>query len=661
VHAVAALLRTDGRVADDGARERLAAMRHAMRHRVGCDSAISRAGPVALLSCSAGHDALLISADARIDNAAELAPLLSLSANAPAHRIIRAAYDAWGTAAPEHLTGDFAFVLWDHERRRLVAARDHFGVKPLYYAVGPGCLALASEMKGLMAIPELPRDIDHARVVDFLEGVLEDTESTFYRHVRRLPAAHVLVAQDDTISIARYWSLDPGIPTPPGDDAEWIDRVRDTFTEAVRCRLPDDEPVGAMLSGGLDSSSITCVARQLLAARRPSRRLHTFSAVFPGLEQSDERRFIDAVLAGGGLAPHRIDATALQPLESMDVLLDHQDEPRLAANLYVSQALLGAARDAGVGVVLDGIDGDTVVSHGIRRLTELARDRRWSEFAAESAGVARLRHRAPVVNVRHYALPEITSRARNGHWTAVASDVAQLARHASLSPWTLAREALVEPLLTAPLRRRLFRRPAGDHSPPRRLTNPDLYRETRAAERHAAARAATARTERDDHHWRLTRGITAYGFEVMDHAAAAFGVEARFPFYDKRFVELSLSVPSHLKLRDGWTRYILRRSMDGILPPEIQWRVGKADVGAHLQRSLLQHHRQALDELVYGSGHRHDLDLYLDREFLHQQYSDYVQTGGERAAIALWKALTFSRWLHRSQASDVRNGVCVAE
>jgi asparagine synthase (glutamine-hydrolysing) len=661
VYAVAAFLRTDGRLAGNPERGRLAGMRAAMRHRLRRSSAIAHAGPVVLLSSSTRHHDLLVSADARIDNAAELASLLSIPADAPPHRFIRAAYDAWGPAAPERLTGDFAFVLWDHRRRRLVAARDQLGVKPLYYAAVPGFLALASEMKGLLAIPELPADTDPARVADFLEGVLEDTEATFYRHVRRLPPGHLLVAEGDAISLSRYWSLDPDPPTPSGDDAAWIGRVRDVFTSAVRSRLPDDEPVGAMLSGGLDSSSIACVARDLLAAGAPARALHTFSAVFPGLDASDERRFIDAVLATGHFIPHRVDATTLRPLESLDVLLDQQDEPRLAANLYVTQALLASARDADVGVVLDGIDGDTVVSHGIRRLSELARDRRWSEFAAESAGVARLRQRAPLVNVRHYALPEITSRARSGQWTAVASDVAQLARHASLSPWKLAREALLEPLLAAPLRRRIFRHSAPDPSPPRRLTSPELYHATRAAERHAEARAAAASTERQDHHWRLTRGITAYGFEVMDHAAAACGIDVRFPFYDRRFVELSLSVPGSLKLRDGWTRYVLRRAMHGILPPEIQWRVGKANVGAHLQRSLLEHHRQALDDLVYGSGHhRTELDCYLDREFLRQQYGAYKQTGGERAAVSLWKALTFSRWLQRRGASGARNGLCVS-
>ncbi|HJU89313.1 MAG TPA: lasso peptide isopeptide bond-forming cyclase [Gemmatimonadaceae bacterium] len=651
MNAIAALMYTDGRRADAETRARVSGMLDAMRHRTSRDPHLWCSGPAAI-GGTASPDGILLSADARIDNSAELITALDLPRTASAADIIRAAYCAWGTAAPERLTGDFAFALWDPSRQRLVAARDHFGVKPLYYASARGFVALASEMKGLLSLPEVPVDIDDSRVVDFLEGILDDTAATFYRAIRRVPAAHVLVVERGTVTVTRYWSLDPHVVVEHGDEDEWIERVRDTFAEAVRCRLPLDEPVGSMLSGGLDSSSIACVARDLLVARSPTATLHTFSAVFPGIDQSDEQQFIDAVLDTGHMTPHRIDATSLAPLASLDAVLDYQDEPRLAANLYVSQALFGAARDARVPVILDGIDGDTVISHGIRRLAELARERRWSEFAAESAGVAKLRRRAPLVNVRHYALPAITSRARSGQWTAAASDVAQLARHASLSPWTLAREALLEPLLAAPLRRRLRRRRSDEMArtpaqPQPRLTKSAVYLETRAAERHGAVRGSGASTEREDHYWRLTRGITSYGFEVMDHAAAAFGLETRFPYYDKRFVELSLSVPSELKLRDGWTRYIMRRAMEGILPREIQWRTGKANFGAHFERALLHHHRQELDDLVYDTAHHGACAAYVDREFLQAQYSDYAQTGGERAAIGLWKALVLSRWLER--------------
>ncbi len=497
----------------------------------------------------------------------------------------------------------------------------------------------------------MPDELDDARIADFLEGVLDDAAATFHRHIRRLPPAHLLLWDDNTLTLRRYWTLDPSPPDACVEPRACVDAFRETFVESVRCRLDADATIGTMLSGGLDSSSITCVAGDLIARGAARAPLHTISAVFPGIPESDERPFIDAVLARGGLAPRIVDATAIPPLATIDRILEHEDEPRLAANLYLVWALYEAARDAGVEIALDGIDGDTVVSHGIVRLAELARAGRWREFATESAGVATLRRRDPLVNVRHYGYPAITARARGGAWLGALGDATALGRHAQLSPWQVVREAILSPLLLAPVAARLGRAPARaarGHT----LVTPELAARTNMVERHAGARAPRAESERADHYWRLTRGIFGYGFEVMDHVSAAFGITTRYPFFDRRLVELSLALPAEVKLRDGWTRWVLRQALDGVLPSEVQWRTGKADVGVHFRRALLDAHRGEIDALVHGGPAA--IDGYIDRRALRARYEEYLRDGGDRGALAVWQATVLDLWLRRRR--DRRSG-----
>ena len=168
-----------------------------------------------------------------------------------------------------------------------------------------------------------------------------------------------------------YWSLDPTSELRLGSDEEYAAAYREMFTEAVRCRLRSAFPRGSHLSGGLDSSSVTCVARKL-SQQTDTARWHTFSNIFEDVPQCDERPFINAVLAQGGYIPHYIHADRSSPLMDLERVFWHQEEPAIGPNHFLPWQLNRAASQAGVRVVLDGFDGDTTVSHGAVRFTELA-------------------------------------------------------------------------------------------------------------------------------------------------------------------------------------------------------------------------------------------------------------------------------------------------
>ena len=180
-------------------------------------------------------------------------------------------------------------------------------------------------------------------------------------------------------------------------DEEYAEAFVERFTEAVRCRLRSTFPVGSLLSGGLDSSSIVVTARKLLA-ETDAPTLHTFSAIFPSLPEEDlkridERPFMAAVVALGEMSPHYVHADTLSPLSDLDRVFWHEDEAVLAPNLYIHWALYGAAQQEGVRVLLDGIDGDTTVSHGLEYLSELARTGRVRTLYREVMALSR-RHQA---------------------------------------------------------------------------------------------------------------------------------------------------------------------------------------------------------------------------------------------------------------------------
>src|SRR5262249_6542489 len=158
-----------------------------------------------------------------------------------------------------------------------------------------------TEIKAILSVPDVPCELNELRIADHLSEVFEDNESTCYRHIHRLAPAHTLSLSRSGMRRRRYWALDPSRELRLSSDEEYAEAFREVFTEAVRCRLRSASPVGAMLSGGLDSSSITCGARELL--KQEGARLHTFSTIFDNVPDCDERQYINAVLAQDGIDP----------------------------------------------------------------------------------------------------------------------------------------------------------------------------------------------------------------------------------------------------------------------------------------------------------------------------------------------------------------------
>ena len=551
-----------------------------------------------------------ITADARIDNRAELISLLELK-NLPAEKItdsylILKAYHKWGIDCPQKLIGDFAFAIWDGHQHQLFCARDPMGIKPFYYYYAQDTFAFASEIKALFCLREVKKRLNELRIAYQLAGFLEDQEITFYQDIYRLKAAHSLTISDRGKQERRYWALDPKRRIKLGSNQEYAEAFRELFTESVNCRLRSAFPVGSTLSGGLDSSSIACTARNLLST--VGKQLHTFSAIFPNLPKSalaqiDERYYMDAVKSMGEIQPHDIRADLLNPL--LDWLWQ-DEEPVLSPNIYIHQGMYERANQNGVRVFLDGVDGDTTVSHGWRYLTHLT---------------------------------------YTGNWYRLYQEITSTAKNLKISRKLIAQEYCFKPLVSEPYQRikqKLFNQ----------CNYGDLIKRSFAARvnlsesmRHLAPEPLIT-TARQDHLSGLNTGLYPYVMEITDKATAPKSIEARYPFFDRRLIEFCLAIPLEQKFRQGYPRAILRHAMEGILPPEVQWRVSKARLSSNFHRNLVQFQQPLIENAICNQER---IRPYINMANLNKKYQRYVVNSQPQPGddLDVLNSTLLSLWLQR--------------
>ena len=601
---------------------------------------------------------LAISADARIDNREELIDLLGWGAR-PAGEItdsalILGAYEAWGERCPEYLLGAFSFAIWDGRRQQLFCTRDHLGARPFYYYCSEGTLCFASEIKGIFALSGVPRRLNEVRIgyhlrPDLLFG---DKTITFYQDVLRLAPAHTLTVGCERVELRCYWSLDIDRELRLGSDAEYAEAFRDLFVEAVRCRLRSAYPVGSMLSGGLDSSSIACTARDLMQGSGKGL-LHTFSAVFDEFTGADESEYGQAVTARGGMAPQFTHPDLQSPFVDLESVFDCLDEGFWWPNYSLFLGIYRAASASGVRVLLDGTDGDTTVSHGFDYLFKLVRIGDWETFAGEARGItARFDDSTFATTMGFlwsYGVPQLTELVRTGQWGEFGRGVNRLGREFGTS-----RRRLLFGSLVAAVPERVKRtwgrlRGGNDREAlgisyihPAFAHRIDLVDRLDALE---STRSAVPWTERTDHFWGLESGALPYSLELMGTLAGGMGIETGYPFCDRRLIEFCLSLPPEQKLRDGWSRWVMRGAMEGILPPKVQWRGGKGTLSPHCSRGLKRYERALLDEVILDGDS--GLEAYVEMDALRSAYERYLEQGTTQDLAPVWVSATLALWLKR--------------
>ena len=402
------------------------------------------------------------------------------------------------------------------------------------------------------------------------------------------------------------------------------EEFRHLFSQSVRNRMRGTPAVGAMLSGGLDSSAIACVAGlQNAVARKP--RLPTFSLVFERGSSMDERPFIDAVIC-----QQKVDGTLIAvgnyaPFAEFERILEEQEGTFLAPGLSLTRGIYREAGAKGMKVLLDGHGGDEVVSQGHGHLHELANAGKWIELWREIRS------------------------ASNTYGDSMLGLYYQFLTLYGPA-WRIAR-------LRHTTRRILDRvrsRPAAPRGPSwRHLVNPELARRTDLVDRfHRAGHmpSTVSASEALSHRWILSNGIVPHAFEVLDKAAANFGVEPRYPFWDKPLVEFCLALPGEEKLHNGFGRHVLRRAMEGILPPSVQWRRDKIDFKSNLVHGMLGNHRDLVDKVLVSDADR--IAPYVNLPEVSAAYARILRQPDEATlpdVQCVWRSIALSLWLRQVQ------------
>jgi asparagine synthase (glutamine-hydrolysing) len=568
-------------------------------------------------------ETLRITADVRLDNREELIRTLGLGdlpANKiPDSRLILEAYLKWGEECPAHLLGDFAFAIWDRRTRTLFCARDQFGVKPFYYCKANSRFAFCSSIDGLLQLKWVPRRLNEQRVASLLTIFYGDTSATFYTDILRLPPAHSLRVNQQGIRLARYWKLDSTVEVRLKSDGEYVETFKAIFQQAVKARLRTSGKLGAMLSGGLDSSSIAAMAGHLMKCDGHGP-LATFSAVYDEVPQSNERPYIESLVRKCGFEPSFLAADQCNPFKMPPELSRVQAEVHFAANLFLNWEIYGLARHRGVRVMLDGFDGDTTLSHGAGYLPEFARANRWIQLGKTASAVAAVSGRSPTGLFWHFLWHE-------GLWPRFPAPAKRVYRGVARRLRSAIRTGS-EPCCVLD----------------KKFTDRIGFEKYRASLRDSVS--SPAKTERESHYQKLTWGIMPTILEMADQAAAPFDVEVRFPFWDRRLVEFCLGLPAHVKICDGRTRWILRQAMEGLLPKTVQWRPDKSDLGHGFKHCLVKH---GLDDLNEADGSTEKwLHGYICSKYLADARRRFCAKNRDQETLFIWQVANLSLWLERT-------------
>lgn len=547
---------------------------------------------------------LVITADARIDNRVELSELLGLKNNEkePDSLFILKAYEKWGESCPEKLLGDFVFAIWDPNKEQLFCARDHMGVKPFYYYSNDNMFVFGTEIKALVNVPGVPYELNELKIAKYLMKDTLDHEITFYKNIMNLSSAHSLKLDKYGIKIRRYWKLDPKLEIIMESEEDYAKAFQKIFSEAVKCRLRSHYPWGSELSGGLDSSSIVCMAKKILSHNKVNlKNINTFSRIFDDTPESDERYYITKVTDDGEINYHFINVDKISPLENIDTILWYQDQPFYTPHMTKQIRTYKKINNEGVRVLLSGIGGDLNFSLGTNYIRELAATFQLKKLIREIYGLS---HN---FNERKYKIII---------------------------------EKVIFPSLPLYLKKmiKIF---FGKNN--ESILNKHFFDKLELDKANIINLDYLSRiTSKEYHYYILNYAFNETVLETVDRRVAKFNIEVRFPFYDKRLVEFCYAIPAEMKLKYGWSKYVLRLAMENILPSEIQWRPQKTDLSPTYKKNLLLFEHNILEKMIYNDNKI--IKDYIDLEKLQGLFEKY-KVGNGQNEFDIWIVVLLYSWL----------------
>jgi asparagine synthase (glutamine-hydrolysing) len=521
--------------------------------------------------------------------------------------VIVHAYEEWGAGFVKRIRGMFALAVWDSRTRTLLAARDRAGEKPLYYTTTSEGLLLASEIKALLARPEVRRDLDLEALDQFLTYEYVIAPRTIFSSIRKLPAGHYLLYRNNEVSTHRYWDA-ADVRLREWTDGDAGEALRDTLQRAVRSQMMADVPVGVFLSGGVDSSAIAVLMQKETAGQR----VRSFSMGFDD-GSYNELPYAREIAALSGT--EHIEGTVTPDVGGLfDRLVVHLDEPFADVSLFPTFLVSQLAREH-VKVVLSGDGGDELFG-GYDAYEAQALAARWAGLTPAAAVRA-------VDTVLDIVPPTAKKKGLVNKTRRFVSGLAGAPADIEQYRWMT--------FLSAAAKRRLYTARFRDG-----LVHADVYRPVRDALRRAGGDDLLNRQLYADLCVYLADDILV----KVDRMSMATSLETRAPFLDTEVMELAFSMPGHLKIRDGQRKFVLKRALQGQVPQRILDRKKEGfsipmknwlrKELVPLMESLLSEERLTARGLIEPSAVRRMIDQH--------------KAGRANHAHVLFSLMVFERW-----------------
>jgi asparagine synthase (glutamine-hydrolysing) len=508
------------------------------------------------------------------------------------------AYEQWGTGAIAKLRGMFGLAIWDARTRSLLVARDRVGIKPLYYATSNGRLYFGSELKSLLEAPDLPRDVDLDALDHYLSFLYTPRDGSIFRSVRKLPPGHLLTWQDGRLAVEQYWQM-PAAESFRGSEADAVHQLRAVLADAVRCHLLSDVPLGAFLSGGIDSSLVVGLMAEASGAR-----VKTFSIGFdePAFDELEHAR---RVAAHFGTDHHEF-VVKPDAISILDRLVSHFDEPFAASSAIPTWYVSEMARRH-VTVVLSGDGGDELFG-GYDRYVPHPRVVAFDRYSPRA-----LRRVAAI------AAAQLPHGARGKNFLRHVGRDDQGRYH---DPNRFFGADEKPALLTSDVRRR--------------LAGPDP--ETRLA-RHFERFADLpwpSQMMRFDAETYLPEDVLT----KVDRMSMAHSIESRVPLLDNDVIAFAAALPASLKIKNGRRKHVLKEVAATLLPREILDR-RKQGFGVPLGTWFRGNLRELFaDTLLSPASLQRG---YFQPAFVRQIVQEHL-SGKRDHTLRLWQLVVFERW-----------------
>lgn len=489
--------------------------------------------------------------------------------------VIAAAYDHWKEECLDRFDGMFAFAIWDKKENELFAARDRFGEKPLFYFINNEQFVFASEIKAFW-VAGIEKKVNLKLLFNYLTiGYVDNPnipEETFFENIFKLPPASCLKISAHNLqpSITNYWDIDLENEDTTIQDTEAIEKFGDLLQRSVKRRLRSDVPVGTSLSGGLDSSSVIAILHSL-TTHQPSvdnQSLTAFTAIFPGFAK-DESAFAKMVTDKFHLSHFLITPGAASLYDELEKLFYYQEEPFSSASVYAQYKVYETAKQKGIKVLLDGQGADEILA-GYHKYYKWY----WQELFRKRI--------------------------------LAASHELKAAKEAGVSErftWKNRVAALFPEFATIFLERQYLVNALGHED----LSKDFVHLQSKEA--------YYITPEIFSLNGVLYFNTCMHGLEELlryaDRNSMAHSREIRLPFLDHELVEFVFSLPSHFKIRNGWTKWLLRKTMEKDLPADITWRRDKTGFEPPQRQwqsdkniqGLIKHAKQKLvDEKILNAG-----------------------------------------------------------